>query len=440
MMSMMPQHRERLRDYVDAGDRSDEPLFVGREDLFERVASNLRAACKGHIRGRTLCLSGPPGIGKTAFLSECAKRHRGMLVRDPGAPAGIPVTVLKDQIANAGSILRALHDALVPFESRFPALADTAGRFFASLRVEEVGLFGARIKFTGTAEQASLPSEARAFPWYAVRSMLQGIARERGALPTVLLMVDEAHRINAQYARDLIGDLHEGGSVPVVPLFAGHVQTPDILEPCISGRYAQGNEQPVQCLSEQDARTYVHGILEYLHTTGRASLKHQVADWAVSECGGFPHHLRGAMAALAQAMLEADSLELNRLDGVAIASSFSANRVEYYAARLDGELAGRDELTLALLTTMAASGAAPNLAELLGLARDALEAHPHHAKGLDERTLVDALMRQGVIARQIEPSGKPIFKCLIASLHNYLASGGHPRFCATSPQPLMATD
>ena len=38
-MPLREKERERLRGYCHKGDREGEPLFVGREDLFELVAS-----------------------------------------------------------------------------------------------------------------------------------------------------------------------------------------------------------------------------------------------------------------------------------------------------------------------------------------------------------------------------------------------------------------
>lgn len=69
-MPLAEMDRIRIADYANQGDREDEPAFVGRKDLFDLVARNMRAAMRGRSKGRTICLAGPPGIGKTAFLSE----------------------------------------------------------------------------------------------------------------------------------------------------------------------------------------------------------------------------------------------------------------------------------------------------------------------------------------------------------------------------------
>ncbi len=291
-MSLAPEQRERIQIHVDAGDRETEPVFVGREDLFDAANRNIASAALGRTKGRTLCLSGPPGIGKTAFVTECAKRLRESKSR------AIAFSVAPDQLRNPVSILRSLHAALVPLEAWFPDLARSAGQFLSALRLEEIGILGLKVKFDRTAEQRGLPAEDRAFPWNAVGAMIGGM--DAGSVPVLVPMVDEAHGLDGSDGRagarnKVLQDLHMGGPLPVVPILAGHVQTPDILAASISGRYATGNESPMQCLSETESLEYAEWMLNFYEARGNRT---QVARWIASECGGFPHHLRNAVAAI----------------------------------------------------------------------------------------------------------------------------------------------
>jgi len=58
------------------GDRDTEPILAGRDSLFELVKGQARLAAARVGKGRTICICGPPGVGKTAFVEEFGKRCR----------------------------------------------------------------------------------------------------------------------------------------------------------------------------------------------------------------------------------------------------------------------------------------------------------------------------------------------------------------------------
>ena len=66
--------RGKVRRYVGAGDRGEEPCFVGRRELFDLVELMAETACAGQRDSRTIIIGGAPGAGKTAFVRELAKR------------------------------------------------------------------------------------------------------------------------------------------------------------------------------------------------------------------------------------------------------------------------------------------------------------------------------------------------------------------------------
>jgi len=73
-MGLTTHQRKRLEGYIERRDRGTEPVFVGRKDMFALVDSNARSAEQYGSEGLTVCITGPPGIGKTAFLKELEKR------------------------------------------------------------------------------------------------------------------------------------------------------------------------------------------------------------------------------------------------------------------------------------------------------------------------------------------------------------------------------
>ena len=62
---------------IRAGDWDIEPVFVGREALFERADASLQNALRGRHASLTIAMGGAPGAGKSAFVAECASApHR----------------------------------------------------------------------------------------------------------------------------------------------------------------------------------------------------------------------------------------------------------------------------------------------------------------------------------------------------------------------------
>jgi MoxR-like ATPase len=86
---------EGLRIASRGGPDSDEStnLFVGRQQELGEIRVAISAALAG--RGRVLCLTGEPGIGKTWLADEAAAHaaargmrvHWGRCFEDGGAPA-----------------------------------------------------------------------------------------------------------------------------------------------------------------------------------------------------------------------------------------------------------------------------------------------------------------------------------------------------------------
>ncbi len=70
--------REGLRAFVDSGDKSPPPVFVGRADVLEDIEGKADLAWKGAaahgIPGLTRIIQGAPGAGKSSILAELKSR------------------------------------------------------------------------------------------------------------------------------------------------------------------------------------------------------------------------------------------------------------------------------------------------------------------------------------------------------------------------------
>lgn len=361
-MSLTNEDRAKLQKYRRKDDRAEEPVFVGREDLFRLIEDNAAAAADGDDKGRTVCLAGPPGIGKTAFLSAL-KRRAGTPTWD-----GPPVSFVKVSAANLhnpGLVLAAVASQL-PEGWRRPN--DEARGLLG--RITGAGVDVSALGFTLSASatwDARQPEPDPTMPW----ARLAEIPKEGGAPDgaVVCLLVDEAHSLKptpGDKVNWLLHSLHKGpeGGVPL-PAFAvlaGHTHTPDVLERSISRRLAGGNEQYMQSLSEAESLRYVEGTLSHLGVSGSDPGRKTLAHWIVTECGGFPHHLRNAMGAVAEGLLRTDGLALSSLDGGFIEERLRLRREAYYDKRTQGSVGQARGEFGALLRKWSLGGGPPDKA------------------------------------------------------------------------------
>lgn len=335
-MSLTEDQRELLSDYSWQGDGEMEPVFVGRQDLFQLIAQNARMCVKGKNQGRTVCIAGPPGAGKTAFLQALSERA---MTDGWGGPKMACISIspkeLQNPVALLGHIARQLPEAWRPEVGGIRAAAGRLG--ISSLNLNLFGVGGA-IEIDTTAVQVREGS----FPWGEITALLSGLPPAAAAC----ICVDEAHQLRPTSGRsdnEVLMALHQGDAPdcrgfrkpPIFALLAGHSQTPEVLAPSISHRYASGNVRYMQPLSKEESTDYALRTMAHLGTQGAQRELRVAADWTVGECAGFPHHLRNAMASIAEEMLRADSTALADLDGERIADELSRRRAIYYASRID---------------------------------------------------------------------------------------------------------
>jgi len=227
--------------------------------------------------------------------------------------------------------------------------------------------------------------------------------------------------------------------VPVFAVLTGHVQTPDVLNNTISaGRYAGSNEQPMKPLSSSDSRKYATRMLHWVRT-GETHLPgsvrqpdRRIAGWIDKECGGWPHHLRNAMASIAEEHLRSDSVELANLDGKRVEENLTRRRLIYYQGRLQSP--AFDEMEDVIGNVLSDLHAAPlNRSGLLACARKHIREageglwwrHGRPEAAAREFVLGDGgLIEKGLVGRTM--SGNDVrFVCPIASMRRYVQTGEH---------------
>ncbi len=446
-MPLTPVQRLRLEKYRKIGDRGVEPVYVGREDLFRLVADNADAVANGDVAGRTVCIAGPPGVGKTAFLAALAGRSSES---GWGGPKMLCVKMPVDALrrgtaAIVDELAKALPEPWRPPTKFIPYVLGKlgVGSFQATLpgQVGGVGL---------TPEDGERPpSEAVDFPWRDMPRLLGRVPPDM----VVCLYVDEAHGLQASAGDRNVAaaSLHEGPPDDVsrpgrrlFAVFAGHTHTPDVLRPSISKRFRDGNVHYMGNLSEDESLRYVFGTLDRLGVLAQDINRKPLAHWTVGECGGFPHHLRSAMESIAEGLLQADGLSLAGLDGEFVSQRLRARRERYYGVRTDGVVDMAAPQLGALLRDWSRRSAPVTKAQgrrdlshlLAGLPEDvrADMAKRGVASGDD---LLEEMVGNGALMTDRSGGG---CRCPIDSLIGWLRNGEHagkapfPRLAVRSPR------
>ena len=415
---MDESQREKVEAYVDVSDREVEPVFVGRADLFETVASAARACADGHPRGQTVCVSGPPGVGKSAFIA--ALHARGL-----DGWEGPPTLVVEVDPWR-------LHDARFALERLTLALAE---RDAARRRAwEKAKAAGARVRgFSILGLGGAIDPKAPKADFLA-----EGLAKALDGAPegfVLCLAVDEAHQLRptpGRGANELLAMIHAGvyADYPLFVLLAGLSHLPDVIQPAIS-RLADGRAVRMQPLDRVESKAYIHGVLDHL---GAKDPNRRLVDWIVRECDGFPHHLRAAMTALGREMLQTSSADMQDLDMRRTAEDIAERRISYYEDRLSG-LRPAMPLVRELLERWGAQGVrlekAGDDAQALVMRQNAERTAQLRDAGLDTgANLVGAMISRGLLAAD---AGNALWRCMIPSLRQYALTG---TFRTTSPPNL----
>ena len=413
-MGLNDQQRRKIQSYVDHSDRGVEPVFVGREDLFQTVASAARACADQQPHGQTVCLAGPPGIGKTAFLRALRTRS---LTNGWNGPPILFVDLDASELHNPQILLVRINEALPE---------DWRGGIGKRLRgmLEELSERGVSVSLPGVAVGVGNVKRPPLFPWKVLEDIL-AVGPDGCVL---CVCVDEAHALKptpGEERNEALAQFHRGNpKVPAFVLLAGHSQTPDVIEPSVSRRLASRPLKYVQGLSAGESRRYVEGILDHCGIQASCDERRPFVAWVTTGCDGFPQHLRGAMTALGEEVLHVGSVRLRDLDVGRIAGNAADLQIDYYQGRLAG-LDAALPVAQALFRRWGDEGVPRFQAKIDAnkslSAQDADQKRLLREAGLDSaQALFDRMVSRGLLAANRHGDR---WGCPIPSLRQYVLTG-----------------
>jgi len=378
----------------------------------------IACAQNGVYEGLTICQTGPPGAGKTAFLKELKRRCD---TKEFGDGKVHCIVALNSTVYAPGYVLAQFANQVDGF--RF----SEAGK--KTLNAFNINIMG----FGGGAswqKPASNSVQDSTFPVEVFKDSARKLIDDGHCF---ILAVDEAQGIQPPPSRKqcgLLANLHEGIGLPIVPLLLGLPNTQEKLQETISiSRYAYGNEPFMVGLSDEESKEYVMGMFDHLGAEGSNKHKHAVCDWLVEVCGGWPHHLSNGMKAVAEGLLAADSPSLNDINGELVATSLTERRLRYYQSRMESKPTLED--SRAAIGELLGKLPKP-IFKLRDAMREALTKHePKSNIPFDQ--LLDELKQSGIVAKKQKEKGGVEWVCPIECMGAYVAND----IFETKPFPIL---
>ena len=330
-------------------------------------------------------------------------------------------------------------------------------RFFAG-RDEEIRRFDAAVREAGRSEQAvfrvyqgapgsgktSLMARLRAIrsdevlfvnvakKHLADDGALAGRVRDAaGSTATkIVLLMDEAQRID-ETVQDVLVDLHTIGlGVPAVFLFSGLGHTADRLGN-LDGLSRPGDNAIVNVgeMGREECGESTRMMLEELRVVGTGDEREGLAEMAAKLSFNWPQHLHCAQMAVCRELLRTDGV-MREVDIDAIRSESDRRRGDYYHRRLAGSVLGTyPEFTAAVVAAVRQGEpkAPGHLWDICDrMLDDARTSHPRLGKVSGEE-FAAALVARGVLTHEYGGSYTVTIPSMADWLDEHLATRGQRR-------------
>ena len=408
-------------------DRKSPLYFVGRNEEIDQIAAVRERVRAGRGQGCTQVITGAPGAGKTALLSELKRRWAKEL------PQVALVEAAAEQFRDPERIVGAVFEAMHPQAARAASAAHT-----------ETQHTGGGAGVPGVASVSMQRENARAYP-AANLKYLEDIVRhwpDGDPMPLTLLFVDEAQNLTADAERPVSGDplsslltaLHAGNhGLPILPVFAGLGDTVDRLEALGVSRLGQASRFVLGRLSHSECVDAAAKTLARFRVQGPAG---QYKKWiaAIADSSdGWPHHLQNNLRGACKALVAAGG-DLASADLALAQAEGQKAREDYYAQRL-GSLAEVRAAVAAALSAVDPEHGGEYMdisAAAHASVQEAAQRSPEIADRWNARNVITSMIHAGIL----DPGADRRLRCPIPSMRRYIETyGGQAAPAAAAPRP-----
>ncbi len=410
--------QDALRAFVDGGDKSPPPVFVGRADILEDIERKASLAWKGAgaaahgIPGVTRIVQGAPGAGKSSILAELRSRS---LVRRGGERAGgeprvlfLTSEMLEESVPRILDLLReagrlAQHEWL----ERGRHLLGRASRHVESVSAAGAGIGLTRPEIGGLlALREALPPQRWARPVIVAIDEAQKLRRDRHAPPALFLQ-----------------GVHNGETgLPLTLVLAGLGDTAGRVADMDLTRGTVIHE--IGSLGAGEVSSFMSGSCRKFGIDPGDHGKR--LDALARPCDGWPRHLHFALQALGREALAVGG-DLAGVDWRKVGQEAAESRVRYYLSQKSPEMSQSKHLVASVMRQVPGPdepGRGFDAVDLLEAIEGGIADRPGHR--LPEGMSVNGLFRHLLHRGALHERANKTVHCPIPSFRAHLVEAGGP--------------
>ena len=402
-----------LNKFSRTPDRELSPIFAGRHEETERVLQQIELCAEFHHKemntaGRTMLITGPPGMGKSAFLGHLATHAPHYHGNTQIIPVEVNLNPLRtDQDLNqqiAHAIKEEQSPTRVILEAFGSALSDNLGK-----------TIGIPESFTST-----------------LRTIGKQIMQHTKTVPVVCMLIDEIQTATEANG-PILRQLHtQKFSPPILPVFAGLSNASSVLDDIGISRLSDEAHIPLGRLPQEHAQQAIHQLFGQYHVQGSHKNKAELARFVAMNSQGFPQHLHVGLKGLSRMLAESGGVlsdEPHRFaDQMAQAEQMAKQRRHlFYASKMTGDLNTYSHTVLDLIYQTKNKNQYINQNQLVDWAylsmqrRNPFQHKPAHEEAVE---LVKQMHRRGIL--ELTPEGRAVVP--IPSMRTWLI-GEYARRC-----------
>ncbi len=333
--------RDDLQDFIDRGEKSHPPVFVGREDILQTITRKALLARKDGASpdGNTRIIQGAPGAGKSSILRELDLRNKRNLrvvnVSDVEVSQSIPKIIAS--LALAGTMKEPKPISYIEQKKEYAAakikpFQNIFLKFGIGLNMDQF------LKKQEIHTLSELENKVPVQRWKA----------------SVVLAVDEAQNFTggrSSLQAEFLRSIHKPTTkLPITLVLAGLGDTEDRASDMglTNGVYSYS----IGCFTNQEQKEVIEGFCDYFGIDVGSNTQ-KLHDFFKST-NGWPRHMHWAQQALAESLL-APAVD-GKLDRIGKWEPIERRRDQfrfgYYEDRTSGDMEDSMKLLGAVMTNV----------------------------------------------------------------------------------------